>query len=177
MKNCRRWILSKLGWSFIFLPEKKAIDYKWVYRVKRNVDGSVDRYKARLVAKGFTQVEGIDYTDTFSHVAKMTSFKLLSALAIVHNWHLFHLDVNNAFLNGMFDEEVYMKLPLGYKTDVSNSNIVCKLHKSIYGLKQASSNGFIFFYQVMMRFEFSQSLSDHSLFVKGYGDEMVVLLV
>ncbi|KAL4353494.1 hypothetical protein GQ457_06G023630 [Hibiscus cannabinus] len=122
-------------------------------------------------------VEGIDYIDTFSPVAKMTTFKLLLSLVAVHNWCLFQLDVNNAFLNGMLDEEVYMKLPLGYKTDISGSNLVCKLHKSIYGLKQASRQWFHAFYQVVMQFGFTQSHSDHSLFIKGSGNDMVVLLV
>ncbi|KAE8732031.1 hypothetical protein F3Y22_tig00002237pilonHSYRG00018 [Hibiscus syriacus] len=111
-------------WSIVPLPEgKKPIDCKWVYRIKHNTDGSVDRYKTRLVAKGFTQVEGIDFLDTFSPVTKMTSLRLLFTLVVVHGWHLIQLDVNNAFLNGSLDEEVYMRLPLDYKNHLKGSNL------------------------------------------------------
>ncbi|KAL4354578.1 hypothetical protein GQ457_06G014030 [Hibiscus cannabinus] len=166
-------------WSVVPLPAgKKPIDYKWVvYRIKRKADGSIDRYKARLVAKGFTQIEGVDYVDIFSPVAKLTSFKLLLALAAVHDWRLLQLDVNNAFLNGMLNEEVYMKIPLGYATNVSGDNLVCKLNKSIYGLKQASRQWFCAFSQVVLQFGFTQSPHEHSLFIKGSGDTLVALLV
>ncbi|KAL4310065.1 hypothetical protein GQ457_01G025390 [Hibiscus cannabinus] len=165
-------------WTIVPLPAgKKPIDCKWVYRIKRKADGSIDRYKAQLVAKGFTQIEGVDYVDTFSPVAKLTSFKLLLALAAVHDWHLLQLDVNNAFLNGMLNEEVYMKIPLGYATNISGDNLVCKLNKSIYGLKQASRQWFCAFSQVVLQFGFIQSPHEHSLFIKGSGDTLVALIV
>ncbi|KAE8711005.1 hypothetical protein F3Y22_tig00110307pilonHSYRG00083 [Hibiscus syriacus] len=112
-------------WTIVPLPDgKKHVNCKLVYRVKYNADGSVDRCKARLVAKGFQQVEGIDYMDTFSPVAKMTSFRALFSLEATCNWNLLQLDVNNAFLNGILDEEVYMKLSLGYKSELKGSNMV-----------------------------------------------------
>lgn len=98
----------------------------------------MDRYKARLVAKGYNQQEGVGFLETFFPVAKIATVKTLLTLAITYNWPLAQMDVNNAFLNGDLFEEVYMTLPLGYKHSVQGENLVCRLNKSIYGLKQAS---------------------------------------
>jgi hypothetical protein len=112
------------------------IDYKWVYKVKRKGDCTIDRHKAHLVAKGFKQRYGIDYEDTFSPVVKVTTIWLVLSVVVSRNWSLHQLDVQNAFLHGVLEEKVYMKQPPGFH-DASHPGYICKLDKALYGLKQA----------------------------------------
>ena len=128
LKNNGTWYLVPNDAS------KNVVDCKWIFKVKYKSDGSIERYKARVVAKGFTQRPGVDYHSTFSPVIKPTTVRLVLSIAIQKGWNLHHLDVNNAFLHGHLEEEVYMKQPPGFQ-DPNFPTHICRLHHPIYGLK------------------------------------------
>ncbi|CAL1409881.1 unnamed protein product [Linum trigynum] len=169
-------LIANDTWDEVILPEgKKAIDNKWVYKIKHKADGSIERHKSRLVVKGFTQIYGIDFLDTFSPVAKINSVKALLAVTASQDWHIHQMDVANAFLHGDLNEEVYMKPPPGVV--VSDPRIVFKLKKSLYGLKQASRQWFAKLTASLLKNGFSQAASDYSMFIRRFQGRMLVVLV
>jgi histone deacetylase 1/2 len=149
---------------------------KWVFRVKRKPDGSVDRFKARLVAKGFHQRPGLDYKETFSPVVKPATIHTVLIVSVMQGWSLRQLDVNNAFLHGKLHEVVYMLQPPGFK-DCSKPNHVCRLHKTIYGLKQAPREWYSALKTKILALGFTNSKVDSSLFIYNTASVLCFLLV
>lgn len=115
----------------------KIVENKWLYRVKYNPDGSIAKYKARLVAKGFHQTHGIDFFETYSLVVKPCTVRIVLSLVVMHHWSIRQQDVNNAFLNSLYTEDVFMHQPEGF-LDPQYPSYIHKLNKVLYGLKQAS---------------------------------------
>lgn len=162
-------------WSLVDLPKgKKAIGCKWVFKTKLKANGNLERYKACLVVKGFNQRYGVDFEETFSPVVKMTTIRCLLAVAAHHNWPINQLDVNNAFLHGDLHEEVFMKVPEGLPNPGQQ---VCRLHKSFYGLKQASRQWFAKLVHALHQQDFQQSKHDYSLFIKRVDTDITIMVV
>ena len=114
----------------------KPIGLKWVFKIKRNANGTISKYKARLVAKGYVQRHGVDYEEVFAPVARIETIRMIIALAGSHGWEIHHLDVKTAFLHGELKEEVYVTQPEGFIVD-GQEHKVYKLKKALYGLRQA----------------------------------------
>ncbi|KAM1815640.1 hypothetical protein ACFX15_000169 [Malus domestica] len=164
-------------WTLVDPPEGIVpVGNKWVFKRKIGVDGNVETYKARLVAKGYRQREGIDYEETFSPVAMIKSIRILLAIAAYHDYEIWQMDVKTAFLNGYLEEELYMTQPEGFVSK-SEKPKVCKLQRSIYGLKQASMSWNIRFDTEIKTFGFAQNEDDNCVYQKVIGEAVVFLVL
>ncbi|KAJ0806805.1 putative RNA-directed DNA polymerase [Helianthus annuus] len=164
-------------WDLVELPNGvKPVGCKWVFKTKLDPNGNVERYKARLVAKGYTQKEGIDYQETFSPVSRKDSLRIVMALVAHFDLELHQMDVKTAFLNGDLDEDVYMKQPEGFEPE-GQEHLVCKLKKSIYGLKQASRQWYLKFDEVMKKQGFMKNQVDQCTYLKMSGSNFTILVL
>jgi hypothetical protein len=170
-------LMKNQTWDLTALPSgKKPIGCKWVYKVKYKADGTLDKYKARLVAKGFSQREGIDYEETFAPTAKMSTIRLVLAMAAQQGWKVHQLDVKSAFLNEDLKELVYMCQPKGFQV-AGKEHLVCRLKKALYGLKQAPRAWYIKIDRYLVQQGFQRSPSNSNLYVKRVGNEIILLVV
>jgi hypothetical protein len=154
----------------------RPIECKWIYKKKKDMDGNVHIYKARLVAKGFQQVQGVDYDKTFSPVAMLKSIRIILAIAAYFDYEIWQMDVKTTFLNENLDEDVYMIQPEGF-VDPINAGKICKLQKSIYGLKQASRSWNIRFDEVVKVLGFHQNEEEACVYKKDSGSAVVFLIL
>ena len=164
-------------WDIVDLPEgRKAIGSKWVFKRKRDADGNVERHKARLVAQGFTQKSGIDYDETFCPVVRFESIKLIIALAAKYNLQLHQVDITTAFLNGELEEDIFMKQPERYEIK-GKEHMVCKLKRSIYGLKQSPRCWNQALDKHLKKMGFKSSTNDPCIYTQNSGGEVSILAV
>ena len=170
-------LMANGTWELAPLPSnRKRVGCKWVFRTKRDANGVITRYKARLVAKGFSQVEGVDFNETFAPVAKFSTIRCLLALGAAMDLEMHQMDVKTAFLNGELEEDVYMDQPPGFVQE-GQAHLVCKLKKSLYGLKQSPRAWYESFHAFFTREGFTRSMADHSLYIKQTTDYFMAVVI
>nr|GEV17857.1 retrotransposon protein, putative, Ty1-copia subclass [Tanacetum cinerariifolium] len=170
MKDNEVWVLVELP------PNGKTVGSKCLFKKKTDMDGVVHTYKARLVEKGYTQTPGIDYEETFSPVADIRAIRILIPIAAYYDYEIWQMDVKTAFLNGYLNEEVYMEQPEGF-FNPKYPNRVCKLKRSIYGLKQASRQWNKRSDDEIKKFGFTQNRDEPCVYLKASGSNITFLIL
>ena len=159
-------MLKNQTWELVDLPSgAKPIGYKWIFKRKYFPNGSIEKYKARLVAKGFSQKQNVDYFDTFAPITRISSIRILIALASIHKLFIHQMNVKTTFLNGDLEEKIYMLQPEGCIT-LGQENKVWKLNKSLYGLKQAPKQWHEKFYNALLENRFLSVEVDKCIYTK-----------
>jgi hypothetical protein len=170
-------IMKNDVWYIVLRPESKSVvTSKWIYKIKHTTDGSIEKLKASFFARGFSQVEGIDYEETFAHVARYTSIRMIIALTASMGWKLHQMDVKTTFLNGEIGEEIYIEQPDGFVIHEKESH-VCRLKKALYGLKQAPRAWYARIDGHLMSLGFSKSVVDPNLYYKTVNGEALILVL
>lgn len=168
-------LLKNNTWIYVARPSsRKVLKAKWVYKLKLDKDGQVERYKARWVAKGYEQIDGFDYNETFSPVASMNTFRTAVAIAAAYNCTLYHLDISTAFLYGDLEEEIFLEQPEGYD---DGSGRVCLLKKSLYGLKQSGRCWYYKLHTFLLGSGFKPSLNDPCVYTYSSGPSLLICIV
>jgi hypothetical protein len=168
-------IIKNDVWEIVPRPKRKdVVSSKWLYKIKHDADGSIEKYKAKFVARGFFHKEGIDYEETFAPVTRYTSIRTIIALAAKMKWKLHQMDVKTTFLNGVIEEEVYIEQPQGFEVEDRKTR-VCK--KALYGLNQAPRAWYGRIDSFLMSLGFTKSKFDSILYFKVMNDEPVILLL
>lgn len=165
-------LLKNKTWILVDKPDRcNVIGSKWVFAIKWNPDGSVEKYKARLVAQGCSQKFNIDYHDTFSPVVRHSTIRILLALAVNYKLLVNHIDIVAAYLNGDLEEDVFMRQPPMFE-DLNNSNKVCKLNKSLYGLKQAGREWNKKVTDILLNLGFNRCKSDSCVYFRRLNNNL-----
>lgn len=184
-EDCEEWkkamqdeyesLMKNNTWKLVNLPKNESvIDNRWVFKIKYNPDDSIERYKARLVVRGFTQQYGVNYSETFSPVVRYSSIRAILAISAVRKMNLVQFDVKTAFLYGDLSEDIYMKQPVGFD---DKSGRVCKLTKSLYGLKQSSRCWNTKFTEFVKQFGFEVCEADPCVFVCKRNGHFTILAI
>jgi hypothetical protein len=157
-------------------PSTNVVTDKWLFRHKLTSDGSLDHYKACWVLRGFTQRPRVEYNETFSPVVKFAIVRVVLSLALSQDWTIHQLDVKNAFLHSTITKTVCYSQPTGF-VNAARPNLVCRLNRSLYGLKQASRAWYSHFSSHLASIGFVEAKSDTSLFIYWRGNDTVYLLL
>jgi hypothetical protein len=164
-------------WELVPRPkDKNVVGTKWIFKNKLNENGQIIKNKAILVCKGYAQVEGIDFEETFSPVARLEAIRMFLAFACFRNFKIYQMDVKSTFLNGTLEEEVYIEQPEGFIL-TENQDYVCKLKKALYGLKQAPRAWFSRLDQYLQKQGYKRGTTDKNLYIKIEDQDMIVVVV
>lgn len=175
MKEEYESLMENQTWTLETLPkDKKAVKSKWVFTTKENAEGEIIRFKARLVAKGYSQIEGIDFQETFAPVVRYQSIRILLSYAAHHELKISQLDAVTAFLNGRLDEEIFIEQPEGFNDETGRH---CKLIKALYGLKQSPRVWNQTINKTFIEMGLSRSKLDQCIYYRITGNEILIVAI